>query len=274
MKYSVLMSVYKNDNPNFLKLALNSIYEAQTRKPDEIVVVFDGPLNEGLYKILNEFRNGKEDIVKYYQQEKNKGLGEALRIGSEKCNGDYIFRMDSDDISVDDRFEKQIAYIETHPDIDVVGGNIEEFKESINEKKLRKRVYFMNHNDIVKMSKHRNPMNHVTVAIKKESLFKAGGYLPLSYVEDYYLWIRMINKGFKLANLEDALVYVRIGNGFTTRRGYKAQIESWDILQKYMVVNNMITKKEANKNMIYIKLFVNMPAWIKKILYSTILRRK
>ena len=80
MTYSVLMSVYKNDSPDFLKLALESIYDGQTRKPDEIVVVFDGPITDELHSVLNDFRVGKEDVVFYYPQEVNRGLGEALRI--------------------------------------------------------------------------------------------------------------------------------------------------------------------------------------------------
>ena len=111
MKCSVLMSVYKNDNPEFLKTALESIYEQQTRKPDEIVVVFDGKLTEELYTVLNNFKKDKETIVFYYPQEVNQGLGQALKIGSEKCTGDYIFRMDSDDISAPERFEKQLDYL-------------------------------------------------------------------------------------------------------------------------------------------------------------------
>ena len=273
MKYSVLMSVYKNDSPEFLKIALESIYDFQTRKPDEVVVIFDGPIPEELHTVLNNFQKGKENIVKYYPQEVNRGLGAALRIGSEKCAGDYIFRMDSDDISVSDRLEKQIAYIEAHPELDVVGGDIEEFNETPNEENLRKRVCFAEHDDIVKMGKRRNPMNHVTVCIKREALIKAGGYLPLRYVEDYYLWVRMINAGLKLGNINETLVYVRVGNGFATRRGYKEQINSWKTLQDYMLENNMITSKDAKKNMFYIKVFVNTPGWVKKILYSVFLRK-
>ena len=131
--YSVLMSVYKNDDPDFLSIALKSIYDDQTVKPDEIVVVFDGPLTDELYAVLNEFQVGKEDVVKYFPQDENHGLGEALRIGSEKCTCDYILRMDSDDISEPYRFERQIAYVETHPEIDVLGTDIAEFNESIDE---------------------------------------------------------------------------------------------------------------------------------------------
>ena len=129
MRYSVLMSVYKNDDADFLKIALESIYDQQMRKPDEVVVVFDGPLNERLYAVLEEFRKGREEVVKYFPQKVNRGLGEALRIGSELCTGDYILRMDSDDISDKERFAKQIAYVEAHPEVDALGGDIAEFNE-------------------------------------------------------------------------------------------------------------------------------------------------
>ena len=273
MKYSVLMSVYKNDNPEYLKLALESIYDNQTKKPDEIVVVFDGPISEDLHNVLNRFREGKESFVKYYPQSENRGLGEALRIGSEYCTGDYIFRMDSDDISVEDRFEIQAKYVEEHPELDVVGGDIAEFKQSIGEKKMRKRVCFANHKDIIEMGKKRNPMNHVTICIKKESLFKAGGYLPLRYVEDYYLWIRMIAKGLILGNINKTMVFVRVGDGFTSRRGNREQIKSWKVIQDYMLSHDMVTIKEAKRNMRYIRVFVRTPSWIKSFFYRFVLRK-
>ena len=272
MKYSVLMSAYKNDNPDYLKLALESIYDKQTRKPDEIVVVFDGPLSESLYSVFNEFKKGKEEIVKYYPQEENKGLGEALRIGSERCTGDYIFRMDSDDISDSKRFEKQIAYVESHPDIDVLGTDIAEFNESPYEKEKRVRSCPANHEDIVKMGKKRNPMNHVTVCIKKEALSKCGGYRTLLLLEDYYLWLHMIAAGCKMANMNESLIYVRVGNGFDSKRGSKERIEGWKVLQEFMLKHEMITKNEAKMNMLYINVFVRTPGWLKKLLYDKFLR--
>lgn len=271
--YSVLMSVYKNDSPEYLKIALKSIYEDQTRKPDEIVVVFDGPLNSALLEVLEQFRVGKESMVKYYPQEVNRGLGEALRIGSEKCSGDYILRMDSDDVSDPQRFEKQIAYVEAHPKIDVVGTDIAEFNLSPDETNKRIRVCPDNHEAIVQMCKRRNPMNHVTVCMKKSALMKCGGYQTLLLLEDYYLWIHMITAGCKLANINESLVYVRVGNGFDSKRGSKERISGWKVLQKYMLKHNMITKREARLNMLYINGFVRTPGWIKRILYQKVLRK-
>lgn len=273
MKYSVLMSVYKNDNPEYLKSALNSIYEEQTKKPDEIVIVFDGPVPETLLSVLHEFRKDKEEVVKFFPQETNRGLGAALKIGSEHCSGDYIFRMDSDDVSAPTRFEIQAKYVEEHPEIDVLGTNILEFNESIDEKDLKQRKCCANHDDIVKMSKKRNPMNHVSVCIKKSALEKAGGYQPLLYAEDYYLWLRMMNAGCVFANIDQSLVFVRVGNGFNSRRSRKELITSWKSLQNYMIEKGMITKREARRNMFYINVFVRTPCWIKKILYSKFLRK-
>lgn len=273
MRYSVLMSVYKNDSPDYLRLALESIYEKQTRKPDEIVVVFDGPIPDELHLVLNDFRKGKENVVFYYPQEINRGLGAALRIGSEKCTGDYILRMDSDDISDPERFAKQIMYVETHPEIDVLGTDIAEFQESELEAKKRTRVCPAEHDDIVKMGKKRNPMNHVTACIKCEALEKCGGYETLLLLEDYYLWLKMIVAGCKLANLNETLVYVRVGNGFNSKRGSKTRIVGWKTLQDYMLTHNLINKKEARANMIYIKMFVYMPGWVKALVYKYLLRR-
>lgn len=272
-KYSVLMSVYKKDSPEYLQIALKSIYEQQSIKPDEVVIVVDGPIPENLREVLDSFKKDKEKIVKIIQQEQNKGLGEALKKGTEYCTGDYIFRMDSDDISVFDRFEKQINYIEKHSNIDVLGGNIAEFQKSIDEENKRLRVCPMNHEDIVKMGKKRNPMNHVTVCIKKEALVNSGGYQSLLYLEDYYLWLRMIVNNCKLENLNETLVLVRVGNGFEGRRSTKKHIEGWRTLQNFMKKNKMINFLEAKLNMIYIRVFVSTPPWIKKIIYKFILRK-
>lgn len=272
-KYSVLMSVYKNDDPDFLKIALESIYDKQTRKPDEVVVVFDGPLKERLYDVLNAFQKGHEDVVKYYPQEVNRGLGEALRVGSECCTGDYILRMDSDDISDARRFEKQIAYVEAHPEVDAVGSDIAEFNEDPTNEDMRTRICPACHEDIVRMCKKRNPMNHVTACIKRSALIKAGGYQTLLLLEDYLLWINMIVAGCKLANINESLVYVRVGNGFDGKRGSKERIIGWSKLQEIMLKHGMINQMEAIMNKLYIRAFVKTPVGLKKWLYNKILRK-
>lgn len=273
MKTSVLMSVYRNDQPEHLRLALQSIYDDQTLKPDEIVVVFDGPLTEELYRVLDEFHVGKESFVFYHPLEKNVGLGEALRIGTECCTGDYIFRMDADDISDACRFEKQMDYIAAHPECDVVGTDIAEFQTSPDEPDMRRRVCPSDHAGIMKMAQHRNPMNHVTAAIKKEALLRCGGYLSLPLVEDYYLWVRMLAQGCVFYNIHESLVYVRIGNGFLEKRRRNERIKSWRILQQFMLDHKMISQLTAWANMAYIYLFTMMPSGIKDRIYKGFLRK-
>lgn len=273
MKCSVLMSVYKKDDAVYLRQALTSIYDDQTVKPDEIVVVFDGPLTAELYEVLNEFRCGKEDIVFYYSLDTNKGLGEALRVGTEHCTGDYIFRMDADDISHRCRLEKQLAFVEANPQVDIVGTDIAEFYETPDEGNLRIRSCPAAHADIVTMGKKRNPMNHVTVCIKKSALLMCGGYESLPLLEDYYLWVKMISAGCTFANIHEELVYVRIGNGFHSKRGSKVRIAGWKTLQNYMVENKLINKADAFANMLYIRMFTYCPAWLRKVVYDKILRK-
>lgn len=272
MKCSVLMSVYKNDNPDFLKTALESIYEKQTRKPDEIVVVFDGELTPELYTVLDKFKENKESVVFYYPQAVNQGLGQALRIGSEKCTGDYIFRMDADDISVPERFEKQLAYIEANPEIDVLGTDIAEFDVSPDEE-MRLRICPEKHNDIIRMGKKRNPMNHVSVCMKRSALEKCGGYETLLLLEDYYLWLKMIAAGCKLGNMNESLVYVRVGNGFDSKRSSRVRISGWKELQRFMLKHKIVNKVEAIMNMVYIYGFVYCPVGMKKLVYDKLLRK-
>ena len=272
MTSSVLMSVYKNDDPGFLKLALESIYDKQTLKPDEIVVVFDGPLTDELYQVLDEFRCGKEEFVKYLPQEVNRGLGEALRIGSLECKGDLIFRMDSDDISTPDRFEVQREYMISHSDIDTVGTDIAEFAVSA-EEETRVRACPGCHEEIAEMGKTRNPMNHVSVCIRRSALEKCGGYEGLDLLEDYYLWLKMIANGCRLANINRSLVYVRVGNGFNGRRASKSRIKGWKVLQNYMLEQGMITKKKAFRNMVTIYGFVYCPGFVRRLAYKLFLRK-
>lgn len=273
MKYSVLMTVYIKEQPEHLKLALESIYDNQTRKPDEIVVVFDGELTEELYSTLDEFRAGKEDIVFYYPQAENKGSGEASRIGAEKCTGDYIFRMDSDDISLPDRFEKQIAYIEEHPEIDVLGGNIAEFNESPDEENKHLRILPQKHEELLQWSKRRNPINNMTVCIKRSSLEKSGGYQTLLLLEDYYLWVRMLANGCIFENLNDVLVYARVGNGMYSRRASKVRLESFKKLHSYMLENHLMNKREMAINGFIYRAAYIVPPRVRQFVYENILRK-
>lgn len=273
MKFSVLMSVYHADDATLLARALDSIYTEQTQKPEEIVVVFDGALTEPLYRTLESFRAGKEDVVRYFPMAENRGLGAALSYGAARCTGDFIVRMDADDISVPTRIEKQSAFLAAHPDVDVLGGDIAEFYDSPSEGNLRVRACPQTHGDIVKMSRRRNPMNHVSVCMRRRALEGCGGYMSLPLLEDYYLWMRMLQAGCVFANLGEVLVYVCIGNGFHRRRGAREQVKSYRFLQRYLYEAGMISRFGAAYNMLRMRALVGSPVWLRRIVYDKLLRK-
>lgn len=131
----------------------------------------------------------------------------------------------------------------------------------------------LTHLDIVNMAKTRNPMNHMSVLYAKSFVEKAGKYSEnFGKLEDYKLWVDMIMVGATSANLEDILCYVRTGDGFIERRSNKREITDWDMLQRYLQSAGLINKTKAIKNKLYIRAFIYMPAWAKKLAYKTILR--
>jgi glycosyltransferase involved in cell wall biosynthesis len=273
VKFSVLISVYEKEEPTYFDEALRSVIMEQTRIPSEVVIVKDGPLSLELEKVIKKYQEGFMDIVKVVGYEKNRGLGEALNFGIKHCSHELIARMDSDDISTNKRFEIQISFMENNPNISVVGSYISEFFIDPNDSKLI-RVTPKEHNDIKIKLKRRNPVNHVSVVIRKSDLEKIGGYKHLLYLEDYYLWTRFIGNGFKLHNIEDVFVLVRTGKNMYKRRSNPEYIRSWKILQDEMLNMKLINSWDYIINMINIVGFIYMPVRIKESIYKNLLRVK
>lgn len=236
-KFSVLMSVYKNDKLEFVEEAIESVIN-QTRKPDEIVIVEDGPVPEAIQKLLQEYE-AKCDYLKIVPLEKNVGLGNALNIGLDKCTYNLVARMDSDDISREDRFEKQIKEFEKDDSLSVVGGFISEFVDC-KEKSIGIREVPLTNSDIAIQIKLKNPFNHMTVMFQKKDVLKAGNYQDFFYYEDYYLWIRMALKNMKFKNVDSVLVNARIGEDMYKRRGGWKYYKSGVKLQNFMLKNKLI----------------------------------
>ncbi len=219
--YSVLMSVYKREQPEYLEAALNSMI-GQSWKPSEIVLVCDGPLTKDLETVLN--REVFRDVLKLVRLSENVGLGAALAKGLPECTCEWIARMDSDDISAFDRCEKQLKYLELHSETDVLSGTIAEFQgEAQTEAGARSCVVSTKYvpqtqEEIASYIKIRNPINHPCVMFRKTKALAAGGYQPCSLFEDYDLWVRMFQAGCNFANLPDTLLYMRV-NDMHKRRG-------------------------------------------------------
>ncbi|MDO5055575.1 MAG: glycosyltransferase [Pasteurella oralis] len=212
MKFSVLMSLYFKENPDYLRQCFESL-QAQTLPANEIVLVFDGKITPELEQVVQDFAPILPLVI--VRLEQNQGLGKALNYGLTQCQNEWVFRMDTDDICEPDRFEKQVAFIQTHPDTVIFGGQIAEFGENINDIVSYRRVP-TDHDAIVAFTKKRCPFNHMTVAYQKSAVLESGGYQDLQ--EDYYLWIKLIALGKPVANLDDVLVYARVGNGMVGRR--------------------------------------------------------
>lgn len=271
MEYSMLMSVYKNTKVDELKQCMDSIF-MQNPAPKETVIVEDGSVPEDVAQYLNALQD--EGKVKLVPLEENVGLGRALAEGTKHCTCDWIARMDSDDICAPDRMEKQIAYLEDHPDIDVLGGNIEEFTESP-DKTIGKREVLQEHKDICKYMKKRCPFNHMTVIIRKQSLEKAGGYQHWHFNEDSYLWARMYLAGAKFANVPDTSCYVRVGKEMYQRRGGYSYYKSERDLFKFMYKNKIINWFEYQQaKIIRFVVQVLMPNSVRGWFFKTFARSK
>jgi glycosyltransferase involved in cell wall biosynthesis len=258
MKFTVLMSVYYKEVPYLLDQSLRSLFYNQSLIPDEVVLVKDGPLTDELESVIKKYEVEFSKNLKIVGLDQNQGLGRALNIGLDYCSNELVARMDSDDISAVHRFDKQLQCFKLNNKIDVVGGYISEFYDTP-EQPVATRKVPNQMKEIIEMMKRRNPINHVTVMFKKNAVLRAGGYMHLPFLEDYYLWIRMVENGSEFMNLDDVLVYVRTGKEMYKRRSDRRYLKGWFILQRKMKEMHLIS-------------FFNMPTWLKEISYKKFLR--
>lgn len=231
------MCVYGKDNPEWFKTAVDSIIE-QTKKPDEIVLVVDGPVPEELDTIIGEYE--KLDFFRVVRFEINQGHGNARRAGLENCSNELVAIMDSDDISTPDRFEMQLDAFEKDCELAIVGGNITEFVGEP-DNIIGRRTVFVDDAEIKSDLKGRCPMNLVTVMFKKSKVEEAGGFIDWFCEEDYYLWLRMALADMRFANVSDDLVNVRVGKEMYRRRGGMKYFKSEAKLQGFMLKNKLIS---------------------------------
>jgi len=225
-KYSVLMSLYAKENPDYLHMAISSMLN-QTVKPDEIVIVEDGPLTDELYAVVNEYVTNYPDIIKIVVNEKNVGLGLALNKGIMHCKNELIARMDTDDISKPDRCEKQLKRFEEKPELDIVGTWIDEFYTEP-KKVVSTRAVPCNSDDIYKYGKKRSPFNHPSVMYRKSKVLENGGYSNLRRNQDVDLFGRMLYAGCKAENIGESLVLFRANDNLAKRR------KSWENTKSYI----------------------------------------
>lgn len=216
MSFSVLLSIYKKEQPDYLEEALNSIFN-QTVKSDDIVLIEDGQLTRELENVIKKFERIHPElhVIRYKQ---NRGLGYALNDGLKYCSHELVARADTDDINHTNRFARQLAFMVGHPEIDVVSAWIDEFttspKEVISTRKLPE-----NRNAIFSYGKRRCPINHPVVMYRKTAVESVGGYQTDLFPEDYFLWMKMLKAGCKFYNIQESLLSFRYNPNTIKRRG-------------------------------------------------------
>lgn len=211
------MSLYFKESRSFLNECFESIWINQTVKPDEIVLVLDGPIGTELQECIDSWKGRIGDHLNIIALPNNIGLGMALNEGLKHCSHDWVFRMDTDDICLPDRFEKQVQYIQKNPDVVLFSGQIIEFNETI-EDATKLKVVPTDYEEIKKFALKRCPFNHMSVAYRRDIILGLGGYQHHLLMEDYNLWFRVIGAGYKVGNHSDVLLYARVGNGMYARR--------------------------------------------------------
>lgn len=269
-KYSVLMSVYRKENPEYLKQAIESI-QAQTLPTDDFVLVCDGPLSESLNEVIATKQKEMGKTLNVVRLDKNGGLGNALNEGIKHCKNELVARMDSDDIACIDRCEKQVALFNAHPEVSVCSGIVEEFSIDPNVVDAR-RVPPETNSEIIEFAKKRNPFNHPCVMYKKTAVEAVGSYQDFYLLEDYYLWLRILMKGYQGYNIQEPLLHMRAGSDMYLRRAgwkyAKAQAE----LFKFMKEQGFIGNGQYIKSCVVRGGSSLAPNWLRKFMFESMLR--
>lgn len=224
--YSVLMSIYEKEHPNYFKASIESML-AQTLPPEQIVIVKDGKLTKELNRIVDYYEKNNENLFTIVELEENVGLGIALNEGLKACRNELVARMDTDDLSVENRCELQVNEFEKNKNLSILGSSIAEFEDSP-DKIMSARVVPTKHQDIVNFSRRRNPFNHPTVMYKKSEVLKVGGYGDYRRNQDLDLFVRMLQNGCIAKNLEQPLVLFRANRENLKRR------KSWTKCSSYI----------------------------------------
>lgn len=245
--FSLLLCTYAKDSPGQLCQCLESIY-AQSVQPDELIIVKDGPLTGPLERVLSDISFPQDKIVTVALAN-NSSLGIARAAGLKAAKYDWVALMDSDDICVPTRFEKQLSLIHMDSSLSIVGGQIAEF-DDLPERTTQYRHVPTSHNDILAYAKKRNPFNAMTVMFKRRLALEAGNFRYFPGFEDYDLWVRMIKHGARCANHPDVLVHARIGNGLYARRKGMWYIRSELRMQKQLKKLELISSLEFLRNLL------------------------
>lgn len=263
-EFSLLLPVYAGDTAEHLRLAFDSSVGGQTLPPAEVIIVQDGPVGDPLTAELDRLVAESSVPVQVVRLTRNVGLTEALNAGLAACRYPVIARMDADDVSVADRFERQWALIADGADL--VGTGMVEFERDPDVLGAR-RVPPVGSDRIRDHARTHNPFNHPTMMYRRSAIDAIGGYEPFGKMEDYWLGIRMIASGARTENIADPLLKYRVGSGAFERRGGLAEARTEWRLQRAMLGIGFITRGQYVRNVIVKGAYRLMPAGVKRVLF-------
>lgn len=222
---SVLISTYAGERADRLECALASMV-TQTVRPSEVVIVLDGPVGADQERVIERLSSAHVGIGwRIVRLTIHAGLAQALNAGLAECREPYVARMDSDDISARDRLEEQSAFLQSHPEVDLLAGWQAEFEDD-SARVTRTKTTPETHDEIVRSLRWRNVISHPTIMFRREAVSELGGYRPILYLEDYDLYMRLVARGRHLHALQRPLVSVRTSRAQNRRRGGIAHLRS------------------------------------------------
>jgi glycosyltransferase involved in cell wall biosynthesis len=263
-KFALLLTVYGGDQPDHVHAAFHSAVLQQSRRPDQVILVQDGPVSPELDACLSELRTSSPAEVTFLTLDRNGGLGPALDAGLAASRHDVVARMDADDVSMPRRFEIQLPLIESGADL--VGAGLLEFGTDLDDIRGL-RTPPERPSDIVRYARLHDPFNHPTVIYRRSAVVAAGGYGDVPLMEDYWLFARMIANGAKVANVPEPLVYYRVGEGAFERRGGRALLRSELRLQRELFRYGFTSRAQYIRNVAVRGGYRLVPTWLRRPIY-------
>lgn len=266
-EFSVLLPVYHRDDPDHFRRAIRSVTADQDLRPSELVIIRDGEVGTALAAAIDAARSGvvTDGVpVRVVEMARNVGLARALEAGLASCRHEIVARADADDISRPHRFARQVPVVAGG--IDLLGSAITEFEED-ETRPGADRVLPADEVEIRRMARFRDPFNHPSVVYRKSAVAAAGGYQHLDRMEDYWLFVRMIMAGARVANLDESLVLYRVGAGAYGRRGGVAMLGSELRLQHLMLRAGFTTPLQSVRNVVIRGGYRFVPTWLRRHAY-------
>ncbi|TDC59528.1 glycosyltransferase [Actinomadura sp. GC306] len=265
--FTLLMTVYGGDRAEHVRVAFRSAVHEQTLRPDQVVLVQDGPVAPELAACLRALVAGSPVETSFVPLEHNRGLGPALDAGLRASHHDIVARMDADDVAMPHRFQTQVPLVRAGADL--VGAGLLEFDTDISDI-VGQRTPPSDPADIARYSRLHDPFNHPTVVYRRSAVVAAGGYGDLPLMEDYWLFVRMIANGARMVNVAEPLVYYRVGDGAYERRGGRDLLRSELLLQRHMLREGFISSPQYWRNVMVRGGYRLVPTMIRKPFYRRV----